>query len=127
MDISRKLVLGVIFLVLLGSCSSDDLTSTDNPIIEPEAGIDLIIDGRHIVTMDLENTIIPNGSVAIDDGVVIAVGTQKNIHTKYSGFEIIDGSNRVVLPGLVNGHGHAAMTLLRGVADDLALMDWLTN
>lgn len=120
-------MLGVIFLVLLGSCSSDDLTSTDNPIIEPEAGIDLIIDGRHIVTMDLENTIIPNGSVAIDDGVVIAVGTQKNIHTKYSGFEIIDGSNRVVLPGLVNGHGHAAMTLLRGVADDLALMDWLTN
>ncbi|MBJ88457.1 MAG: 5-methylthioadenosine deaminase [Woeseia sp.] len=127
MDISRKLVLNVIFLVLLGSCSSDDLTSTDNPIIEPEADIDLIIDGRYVVTMDLENTIISNGSVAIDDGVVIDVGTRKKIHNKYSSPEIIDGSNRVVLPGLINGHGHAAMTLLRGVADDLSLMDWLTN
>jgi 5-methylthioadenosine/S-adenosylhomocysteine deaminase len=41
--------------------------------------------------------------------------------------ETLDGENRIVMPGLINGHSHAAMTLFRGVADDLALMDWLNN
>ena len=46
---------------------------------------------------------------------------------EYSATETLAGEHRVVMPGLVNGHSHAAMTLLRGVADDLALMDWLNN
>jgi len=40
---------------------------------------------------------------------------------------VLEGTERIVMPGLINGHSHAAMTLLRGVADDLALMDWLEN
>jgi len=72
-------------------------------------------------------TIIENGAVAVDDGVILAVGPAADIHANYSAVETLPGANRVVMPGLVNGHGHAAMTLLRGVADDLALMDWLNN
>ncbi len=40
---------------------------------------------------------------------------------------LLEGDNRVVMPGLVNGHSHAAMTLLRGMAEDMALLDWLTK
>jgi 5-methylthioadenosine/S-adenosylhomocysteine deaminase len=89
--------------------------------------IDLIVKGAHIVTMDAEGTVIEDGAVAIDEGVILAVGNAADIEASYSALETLDGGNRVVMPGLVNGHSHAAMTLLRGVADDLALMDWLQN
>lgn len=77
--------------------------------------------------MDADNTIIEDGAVAVRDGVIIAVGSQAEISANYHAAQILGGDDRVVLPGLVNGHSHAAMTLLRGVADDLALMDWLNN
>ena len=89
--------------------------------------IDLIVRGDHVVTMDASGTIIEGGAVAIDDGIILAVDTAANIDAEFSAVETLDGANRIVMPGLVNGHSHAAMTLLRGVADDLALMDWLQN
>ena len=89
--------------------------------------IDLIVLGQTVVTMDADDTIIEDGAIAINDGVIIAIGKREEIANKYSARKTIVGDDRVVLPGLVNGHSHAAMTLLRGVADDLALMDWLNN
>ncbi len=89
--------------------------------------IDLIVEGDHLVTMDEAMTVIENGAVAIDDGVILAVGPATEISASYSAAKVLAGDNRIVMPGLVNGHSHAAMTLLRGVADDLALMDWLNN
>ena len=89
--------------------------------------IDLIVNGSHIVTMDEAGTVIENGAIAIDDGIILAIGAAEDIADKYSAYVTLDGERRVVMPGLVNGHTHAAMTLLRGVADDLALMDWLQN
>jgi 5-methylthioadenosine/S-adenosylhomocysteine deaminase len=89
--------------------------------------IDLIVVGQTIVTMDANDTIIEDGAVAISDGVIVAIGKREDITGKYSARKTISGDDRVVLPGLINGHSHAAMTLLRGVADDLALMDWLNN
>ncbi len=89
--------------------------------------VDLIVQGDHIVTMDASATVHENGAVAIDDGVIIAVGPASEIMAEFSATETLAGEHRVVMPGLVNGHSHAAMTLLRGVADDLALMDWLNN
>ena len=89
--------------------------------------IDLIVRGDHIVTMDPAATILQNGAVAIDEGLIIAIGSVADIEAEYTAVETLDGNNRVVMPGLVNGHSHAAMTLLRGVADDLNLMDWLQN
>jgi 5-methylthioadenosine/S-adenosylhomocysteine deaminase len=89
--------------------------------------IDLIVNGDYVVTMNEALTVIENGAVAIDDGLIVAVGPAGEINSVYSARESLDGTQQIVLPGLVNGHSHAAMTLLRGVADDLALMDWLTN
>ncbi len=77
--------------------------------------------------MDADNTVYQNAAVAIDDGIILAIGNAAEITATYSANETLTGEDRVVMPGLVNGHSHAAMTLLRGVADDLALMDWLNN
>jgi 5-methylthioadenosine/S-adenosylhomocysteine deaminase len=94
---------------------------------QAQTAVDLIVEGDHVVTMDATMTVIEKGAVAIDDGVIVAVGSADEINANYAAEQSLSGSNRIVMPGLVNGHSHAAMTLLRGVADDLALMDWLNN
>ena len=89
--------------------------------------IDLIIMGDYVVSMDANASIYKDAAVAIDEGLILAIGDAAEISAEYSAAETLSGENRIVMPGLVNGHSHAAMTLLRGVADDLALMDWLNN
>jgi 5-methylthioadenosine/S-adenosylhomocysteine deaminase len=107
----------------LGACNpATEEAGTDAP-----DGIDLVVQGDWVVTMDDGGTVIENGAVAIDEGVILAVGPADEIIAEYPAVERLAGKQRVVMPGLVNGHSHAAMTLLRGVADDLALMDWLQN
>ena len=91
------------------------------------AAIDLIIMGDYVVSMDDSASVYENGAVAVDDGLILAVGPADEITAEYSAAETLAGEHRIVMPGLINGHSHAAMTLLRGVADDLALMDWLNN
>ena len=88
---------------------------------------DLIILGEHLVTLDSQNTQIADAAVVVDDGVIVDIGPREDILDRWEAGEIIDGDDRILMPGLVNGHGHAAMTLLRGIADDLALMTWLNN
>ena len=89
--------------------------------------IDLIVLGDYVISMDADASVYKNGAVAIDDGLILAVGPADSISAEYTAKETLGGTNRIVMPGLINGHSHAAMTLLRGVADDLALMDWLNN
>ena len=89
--------------------------------------VDLIVSGAYVITMDEARPVIANGAVAIDEGVILAVGAQSDIAAGYSAAREIDGANRALLPGLINGHGHAAMVLFRGMADDLDLMTWLQN
>ena len=113
-------------ILLLAACSPADKAGEPSTTSD-ESTIDLLVKGDYIVTMDDGATIIENGAVAIDDGVILAVGPAADIAAKYLAAEVLEGEGRVVMPGLVNGHSHAAMTLLRGVADDLALMDWLQN
>ena len=60
----------------------------------------------------------------VDDGVIAEVGPGVQAQ---DGDEVIDGTGKALVRGLVNGHTHAAMTLFRGYGDDLALMDWLEN
>lgn len=94
---------------------------------EDENAIDLIIAGDYVVTMDESGNVVRDGAVAINDGLIIAIGSATDINNQFTARGNLDGKNRVVMPGLINGHSHAAMTLLRGVADDLDLMDWLQN
>jgi 5-methylthioadenosine/S-adenosylhomocysteine deaminase len=77
--------------------------------------------------MDGDRPVLADGAVAIDDGRIIDVGPRGEISQRYRATDTLDGRNRVVMPGLINGHAHSAMTLMRGLADDLELMDWLQN
>ncbi len=113
---------------LLQSCSRDTgPPSTEAARDDGRKIVDLIVEGDHVVSMDSNRSSYEYGAVAVDEGIIIAMGDRDEILAQYRSDQILDGKNRVVMPGLVNGHSHAAMTLLRGVADDLALMDWLNN
>ncbi len=122
MIIIRRWFTWILLVGILSACGAPTEESTF-----PDDAIDLIITGDYIVTMDADGTVLENGAVAIDEGVILAVGTAADINAAYSARQTLEGDGRIVMPGLVNGHSHAAMTLLRGVADDLALMDWLNN
>ncbi len=89
--------------------------------------VDMIVHGRYVVTMDDARGVIEGGAVAVKDGAIVAVGTDAEIAGAYSSENEIAGEDRVLMPGLVNGHTHTAMTLFRGMADDLELMTWLTK
>lgn len=87
--------------------------------------MNLLIHGGTIVTMR-EDKIIRDGATVIENGTIVDVGKSEEILQKYgSGYEKINAKGRVVVPGLVNTHQHAAMSLLRGYADDLPLQEWL--
>ena len=77
--------------------------------------------------MDGSDRVFSPGAVAIKGGRIVAVGTPSDLLSRYSPKQRISRPRSVVLPGLVNTHTHAAMNLLRGIADDLPLMDWLTK
>src|SRR5918994_7461205 len=83
---------------------------------------DLLLTNAHVLTMDERFTTHPRGSIAIGGAQILAVGS---VESDYDARETIDCAGRVVMPGLVNAHTHAPMTLLRGVADDLRLDVWL--
>jgi 5-methylthioadenosine/S-adenosylhomocysteine deaminase len=82
---------------------------------------DLLLTKAHVRTMDERFTAFLPGSVAIGDGRILAIGETVG----YEALETIDCRGRVVMPGFVNAHTHAPMTLLRGLADDLRLDVWL--
>lgn len=94
---------------------------------KPVNGADLIVLGEFVVTIDATRPVIEDGAVAVKNGDIVAVGTAKEVLAVYRSSTIIEGDDRVLMPGLVNGHTHAAMTLFRGVADDLELIEWLTE
>jgi len=85
-----------------------------------------IIDGGTVVTMSREG-IIRDGAVIIEDSRIVDVGKSAELKRKYTRYEKIDAKGKVVIPGLVNTHQHAAMSLLRGYADDFPLKEWLEN
>lgn len=89
--------------------------------------VSLVVTGGTVVTMDAARQVIPFGAVAIDADRIVAVGSADDISQRYTGAQRIDARGGVILPGLVNAHTHAPMVLFRGLADDLALMDWLNN
>ncbi|MGO9614617.1 MAG: amidohydrolase family protein [Dissulfurispiraceae bacterium] len=86
---------------------------------------DLIVCGDYILTMNEHMDVIRKGALAIRGKRIIDVDTEDSIRKKYSSGKIMEGQGRVVLPGLINTHTHAAMVYFRGLADDLPLQEWL--
>ena len=82
---------------------------------------DILIKDGYIITMDAQRRILERGSVAIKGDKITAVS--KDVQERAD--TVIDARGKAVLPGLINAHTHLSMTLLRGVADDMPLMEWL--
>jgi 5-methylthioadenosine/S-adenosylhomocysteine deaminase len=77
--------------------------------------------------MDAQRRIIQDGAVAIDGADIVAVGAAEDIAQQFRSADTIDAAGQVVMPGLINTHGHVPMVLYRGLADDLPLEQWLQN
>ena len=88
---------------------------------------DSIWSARYVITMDAQRHVIENGAVAITGDRIIAIGTKAQIDAKYQAKQRVDRPETILAPGLINTHTHAAMSLFRGIADDLNLQDWLTK
>jgi 5-methylthioadenosine/S-adenosylhomocysteine deaminase len=87
---------------------------------------DLLIENGTVLTMNSSGEIIENGAVAVREDKIVAV--EKKAH--YSNWDIervVDARDGLIMPGLINVHTHAAMTCMRGLADDLPLMTWLND
>ena len=89
--------------------------------------VDLLVHRGTIVTMDAELRVIEEGAMAVQDGKIAAVGTSADLAARFEAKRSLDAHGAIIMPGLINAHGHAAMSLFRGLADDRALMDWLRN
>ncbi|MDH5438215.1 MAG: amidohydrolase [Candidatus Bathyarchaeota archaeon] len=86
----------------------------------------LRIEGGTVVTVGPKG-IVRDGTVVVENGTIVDVGKTAELKRKYSSYEKINAEGKVVIPGLINTHQHAAMSLLRGYADDYPLKEWLEN
>lgn len=86
---------------------------------------DILITNALVVTMDSARHIYNPGAVAIRGDSIIAVGPQNEIASSFTASRAIDAHNEIVMPGLINGHTHATMSLFRGLGGDSDLNDWL--
>lgn len=112
----QSLILALLCVVLLAA-----------PVCAQPQPADLIVSASKVVTMDKDRRVVAGGAVAIRDGRILAIAPRAEIDKAYSAKQRIDRSDAILAPGLVNTHTHAAMSLLRGIADDRNLQDWLEN
>ena len=89
--------------------------------------VDTLIHARWIIPVEPESVTYEHHSLAIHAGKIIDLLPTETALKIYTATTTENLANHALLPGLINCHTHSAMTLLRGVADDLALMDWLQN
>ena len=87
--------------------------------------VDWIWSARYVVTMDAGRRVIENGAVAVRGDRIAGVGTLSEIEAKFQARQRIKTPEALIAPGLINTHTHAAMSLFRGIANDLRLQDWL--
>lgn len=91
---------------------------------QPSA-VSLIITNGIVITVDGSRRVLSPGAVAINGAEIVAVDTPAAIAARYTSAQTIDAAGKVVMPGLINTHTHAAMVMFRGLGNDLNLMDWL--
>ncbi len=87
--------------------------------------IDTLIEARWIVPVDPPNKTLTDHTIAIQDGKIIAILPTSDALSRFSPRHHFVLNHHLVIPGLINAHTHAAMTLMRGIADDLPLLEWL--
>ena len=89
--------------------------------------IDTLINARWVIPVEPDGKTLDHHSIAVHGGKIVEVLPTKDAAKKYRATETVDLKQHAVIPGLVNAHTHSAMSLFRGLADDLPLMDWLNH
>ena len=84
-----------------------------------------LIHARWVIPVEPDGVVLEYHSIAIDEGRMSAILPSSEARRSYQAQLTLELDRHALIPGLVNTHTHAAMTLLRGIADDLQLMDWL--
>ncbi|MEM0287921.1 MAG: amidohydrolase [Nitrososphaerota archaeon] len=85
----------------------------------------ILVEHATIVTMDAQEKVIHDGCIAIDEGIIVALGSREEVMKEFIPEHKIDASGMIAVPGFIDTHIHLAQALLRGVADDLSLVEWL--
>lgn len=89
--------------------------------------VDLALDARWVLPIEPADTLLEEHAVIVDAGRIEAVLPSAEARRQYAPRETVALGEHVLMPGLVNAHGHAPMSLMRGLADDLPLMEWLEH
>jgi 5-methylthioadenosine/S-adenosylhomocysteine deaminase len=89
--------------------------------------VDTIIHARWVIPVTLNDPVLEQHSIVVHAGKIIAILPTTEARQQYQGHIENDYSQHAIIPGLINAHTHASMSLFRGLADDLPLMDWLNN
>ena len=115
-----------ILSVLLGVAAAGARLCAQAPSKEA-ATADLLVTGATIVTMDADRRVIEGGLLAVRGDSIVAIGEQAAtaFPKGLTAEKTIDARGKIVMPGLINGHTHIPMTLMRGLKDDVTLDDWL--
>jgi len=87
---------------------------------------DILVSNGIVLTLNNKNLQIKNGSIAIKKDKIIAIGDTEEF-AAWEISKVIDATDCIIMPGLINTHTHAAMVAFRGLADDLPLMTWLNE
>lgn len=95
-----------------------------DPILQP---VDTLIEARWVLPLEPARSVLPDHAVAMDGGRIVELLPAAEARAKYRPRNRVVLGEHALMPGLINLHTHAAMTLMRGLADDLALMDWLNH
>ena len=112
----------ILFIVLMAKPSLEAQTPAKQAVT-----VDLLITGGTIVTMDPDRRVIEDGFLAVDGDTIVSIGPSsamaypKGLIAK----QTVDAKGKMILPGLINGHTHVPMVLMRGLIDDVTLEDWL--
>ena len=86
---------------------------------------DVLIEAGHVVPVVPHGVVLEEHAVAVRDGIIVAILPINEARARFDAVETVSRPDAALIPGLVNAHTHNPMTLLRGVADDLPLMQWL--
>lgn len=89
--------------------------------------VDTIIKARWIIPVDDSKQILENHALVINHGHILDISPCESVEQQFNPTELINLTGHAIIPGLINSHTHACMSLFRGLADDMPLMDWLNN
>lgn len=89
--------------------------------------IDLLIKNAIVITVDAQRRILLDGAIAVHAGKILEVGPSLALEQKYPAQSTVDAKDRIAMPGMVNCHFHLPQMLMRGVNDDVEVMDKLKN